>query len=149
MADGINKLARTINLKKTNAMKTNYTIAAVVVSLLAVMLLATGCKKPKETVAPKVVMQESSVAVSYNKAWLVAEVVDDGGAEITERGFCYGKVGEALDGQLLVEGDVQFTGELPDLLPSTIYVCKAFATNEVGRGYSEKFTFTTMSDTIP
>ena len=130
-------------------MKTNITITTTIVSLFAVILIATGCKKPKETVAPTVVMQESSVAVSYNKAWMVADLVNDGGGEITERGFCYGKVGEVLDGQLLVEGDVRFTGVLPDLLPSTTYVCKAFASNEAGRGYSSEFTFTTMSDTIP
>ena len=130
-------------------MKTNFTIATAAVSLLAVMLLATGCKKHKDAVTPKVVMDESSVAVSYNKAWMAADVVDDGGGEIIERGFCYGKVGEALDDQLLVEGDVHFTGELPDLLPSTTYICKAFASNEAGRGYSSEFTFTTMSDTIP
>ena len=130
-------------------MKTNITIAKAAVFLLAVLLLAPGCKKHKDVVAPKVAIDESLVVVSYNKAWMAAEVVDDGGGEITERGFCYGKVGEALDGQLLVEGDEHFTGELPDLLPSTAYVCKAFAGNEAGRGYSSEFTFTTMSDTIP
>ena len=130
-------------------MKTNYTIMATAVSLLMVMLIETGCKKPKEVMPPTVTMVESSVAVSYNKAWMVAEVVNDGGGEITERGFCYGKAGGALDGQLLVEGGEHFTGVLPDLLPSTAYVCKAFAGNEAGRGYSDEFSFTTMSDTIP
>ena len=130
-------------------MKTNFTIVAAAVSLLAVMLLATGCKKPKEVVTPTVVIQESSVVVSYNKAWMVADVVNDGGGEITERGFCYGKAGGTLDGQLLVEGGEHFTGELPDLLPFTNYICKAFAGNEAGRGSSSEFTFTTMSDTIP
>ena len=122
---------------------------ATAVSLLMVMLIETGCKKPKEVMPPTVTMVESSVAVSYNKAWMVAEVVNDGGGEITERGFCYGKAGGALDGQLLVEGGEHFTGVLPDLLPSTAYVCKAFAGNEAGRGYSNEFSFTTMSDTIP
>ena len=96
-------------------MKKNYTTCLAAVSLLAVILLATGCKKPKEVVAPTVVMQESSVVVSYNKAWMMADVVNDGGGEITEWGFCYGKAGSTLDGQLLVEGGEHFTGELPDL----------------------------------
>ena len=130
-------------------MKTNFTISTIAVSMLAVVLIATGCKKSKEVVIPKVVMAESSIAVSYNKAWMVADVTDDGGGSITERGFCYGKAGGALDGQLVVEGGEHFTGVLPDLLPSTAYVCKAFAGNEAGRGYSNEFTFTTMSDTIP
>ena len=130
-------------------MKTNYTIAIVVVSLLAVMLFATGCRKPKEVLTPKVVVVESSVAVSYNKAWMVAEVVDEGGAEIAEHGFCYGKVGETPDTLLCMGSENPFSAELPDLSPSTAYTCMAFAGNEAGRGYSERFTFTTMSDTIP
>ena len=130
-------------------MKTNFTAYWAAVALLSVVLFTTGCKKPKEIAIPAVVIQESSVAVSYNKAWVVAEVVSDGGSEITERGFCYGKADGALDGQLLVEDGEPFIGELPDLLPSTAYVCKAFAGNEAGRGYSDLFSFTTMSDTIP
>ena len=130
-------------------MKTNFTIATVIITMLTVMIYVTGCKKHKNAVAPTVVMAESSVAVSYNKAWMVADVVNDGGGETTEWGFCYGKAGGTLDGQLLVEGGEHFTGELPDLLPSTAYICKAFAGNEAGRGYSSEFTFTTMSDTIP
>lgn len=130
-------------------MKTSFTITMVAAPLLAVMLLAMGCKKAKEMDPPMVGMVESSVAVSYNKAWMVADVLNDGGGEIKERGFCYGKAGGALDSQLLVEGGEHFTGELPDLLPSTAYVCKAFAGNEAGRGYSSEFSFTTLSDTIP
>jgi hypothetical protein len=84
-------------------MKMDYTIMATAVSLLMVMLFATGCKKPMEVMSPTVAMVESSVAVSYNKAWMVADVVNDGGGEITERGFCYGKAGGALDSQLLVD----------------------------------------------
>ena len=131
------------------AMKKNHTIVWTAVTLLAVILLAMGCQKPQEIAIPVVVLHESSVAVSYNKAWMLADVVNDGGGEITERGFYYSKAGGALDGQLLVEGGEHFTGVLPDLLPSTAYVCKAFATNEAGRGFSREFTFTTMSDTIP
>ena len=127
-------------------MKTNFTIATATVSLLAVMLFATSCHK---TVPPTVSLDESSVVVSYNKAWVAAEVVADGGGTVTERGFCYGKPGETLDTLLCPEDGNPFSAELPDLLPSTEYMCMAFARNEAGRGYSEVFRFTTMSDTIP
>ena len=130
-------------------MKTNYTIATATVSLLVVMFLAAGCKKPKEVVAPSVVMVESSVVVSYNKAWVFAEVDDDGGDEITEYGFCYGKLGETPDTLLCMGNGNPFSAELPDLSPMTLYTCRAFAGNEAGRGYSELYRFTTMSDTIP
>jgi len=130
-------------------MKTNITIAMTVVSMLAVMLFATGCKKSKKTAAPTVVVVESSVVVSYNKAWMTADVVDDGGGVITERGFCYGKMGETPDTLFCAGSENPFTAELPGLSPSTIYTCRAFARNEEGRGYSEMFRFTTLSDTIP
>ena len=129
-------------------MKKNFTIAMIAVFLIEIVLFAMGCKKPKETVVPVVVMQESSVAVSYNKVWMVAEVTDDGGGLITERGFCYG-IDEPFD-TLLCEGNENlFTIELLGLSPSTTYACRAFARNEAGRGYSELYKFTTMSDTIP
>ena len=130
-------------------MKTNFTIATAAVSLLAVMMMATGCKKPKKVVPPTVVVVESSVVVSYNKAWMIADVTEDGGGEIWQRGFCYGKMGETPDTILYTGSNNPFSVELPNLSPSTIYTCRAFAGNEAGRGYSDLFRFTTMSDTIP
>jgi hypothetical protein len=50
---------------------------------------------------------------------------------------------------IFVEGSERFWVKLPDLVPMTTYICKAFAGNEAGRGYSNEFVFTTMSDTIP
>ena len=133
---------------KLITMRTNYTIAKAAVFLLAVMLLATSCKK---TVTPKVAIEESSVVVSYDRALMVAKVVSNGGGTITEYGFCYGKMNDIPD-TLLCQGDgTSFSVELPDLSPSTEYTCMAFARNERGRGYSDLFRFTTMSavDTIP
>ena len=127
-------------------MKTNYTTRLAAVSLLAVMLLATGCKP---TEPPMVAMEESSIAVSYDKACLVAKVVNDGGGTVTEYGFCYGKMDEIPDTLLCPGNGTSFSIELTGLSPLTAYTCEAFASNEAGRGYSEKFNFTTMCDTIP
>ena len=130
-------------------MKKNLTRTMTAVALFMALLFVVGCKKSKQVVVPKVVLDEQSAAVSYNKAWLFAEVEDDGGATVTERGFCYGKTGEMLDEIILAEGGQRFSGELPGLEPMTSYTCKAFAGNEAGRGYSGEFTFTTLVDTIP
>ncbi len=129
-------------------MKTNFTIAAAAFSLMAVMLFATSCREPEP---PKVIIDESSVEVSYDRALMVAKVVDDGGGTITEYGFCYGKEDGTLE-TLLCNGSKTFSAELTGLSLSTDYTCQAFAVNEAGRGYSELFRFTTMSemsDTIP
>ncbi len=128
-------------------MKTNFTITTAAFFLLAVMLFATSCREPEP---PKVIIDESSVEVSYDKALMVAKVVDDGGGTITEYGFCYGKEGGTLE-TLLCDGSEIFSAELTGLSPSTAYTCQAFAVNEAGRGYSDLFRFTTneMSDTVP
>ena len=129
-------------------MKANFTISTITVSLLAILLFAIGCKP---TVPPTVAMVESSVVVSYDKACLVAEVVNDGGGTITEYGFCYGKLDETPDTLLCPGNEASFSVELSDLSPSTVYICRAFACNERGRGYSEVYRFTTLNaiDTIP
>ena len=129
-------------------MKKNFTTHWAAVSLLAVMLFVTNCKR---TVPPTVAMVESSIAVSYDKVCLVAEVVSDGGGTITEYGFCYGKLDETPD-TLLCQGiESAFSVELSNLSPSTVYTCRAFARNERGRGYSDVYRFTTLNaiDTIP
>ena len=131
------------------AVKKNHTIVRTAVTLLAFVLLALGCQKPKEIAIPVVVLHESSVAVSYNQAWLVAEVIDNGGGEIAKHGFCYGKKGETFDTLFCTGNENPFTAKLSNLSPSTQYFCRAFATNEIGQGYSDLFSFTTMNDTIP
>ena len=119
-------------------MKKNFTIA---MTLMAVMFFIAACEP--DHVKPTVILEEQSVLVSYNEAWLRAEVLDDGGAAVTERGFCYGEAGSELDKLVHVEDGADFLGELSGLKPLTAYTCKAFASNEVGRGYSAAFTFTT------
>ena len=130
-------------------MKRNSTIVMATVLFLAVMSFVTGCKKPIENKVPMVTMLEQSVVVSYYSALLCAEVTDDGGALIKERGFCYGKVGGPIDTLLCEVGSSSFSIQLTGLSPLTAYTCQAFASNVAGRGYSEKFNFTTVSDTIP
>ena len=110
-------------------------------------MLATGCKP---TEPPTVAMEESSIAVSYDKACLVAKVVNDGGGTVTEYGFCYGKMDEIPDTLLCPGNGTSFSIELTGLSPSTAYTCRAFARNERGRGYSDVYGFTTLgADTIP
>ena len=124
-------------------MKKNFTIA---MTLMAVMFVMAGCKP--DPVEPTVVLDEQSVVVSYNAAWIHAEVKDDGGAAVTERGFCYGEAGGELDNMVLVEDGADFMGELSGLKPATAYTCRAFAVNKVGSGYSSVFTFITENDTV-
>ena len=130
-------------------MKKNVTKTMTVVSLMAVLMLAAGCKKPAATKVPMVNMLENSAAIGFNNAVLYAEVTDNGGSAVTERGFCYGKDGSRMDTLFCDAASTSFSVELTNLWPMTAYTCRAFATNEAGRGFSAEFHFNTESDSVP
>lgn len=130
-------------------MKTIITKTMAAISMvLIVAWTAAGCKKHGADKVPMLTVIGDSIVVIHDKAWVVAEVTDDGGGTITERGFCYGIVGGPVD-TLLCNGTDRFSAELANLKPSMTYACKAFAVNEAGCGFSPEFRFATLSDTIP
>ena len=126
-------------------MKKNITKLMAAVLCFAVVWIAVGCKKPEEVKSPTVTLIKDSIMVSHDKARLWAEVVDDGGAMITQCGFCYGLAGASLDTVLCSANKGRFSVEVNNLLPSTTYNCKAFARNVNGYGYSDEFAFATLS----
>ena len=130
-------------------MKTNFTQMLSAFSLVLLLLVLTGCPKPVDPKLPIVNMLENAVVVGPNTAVLYAEVTDDGGGLVRERGFCYGKEDGSVDTLFCEVSSNRFSVELADLTPMTAYTCQAFASNEAGRGYSSKFSFTTEDDTIP
>ena len=130
-------------------MKKNVTKTMTVVSLMAVLMFAAGCKKPAAIKVPMVNMLENSAAIGFNNAVLYAEVTDNGGSAVTERGFCYGKDGSRMDTLFCDAASTSFSVELTNLWPMTAYTCRAFATNEAGRGFSAEFHFNTESDSVP
>lgn len=105
---------------------------------------------------PPVLSEPTIVEFSEKSAKLAGEIVDEGGYEITNKGFVY---------KIYLEGgsdptteDVivpvpllseEFTAEALDLLPSTTYVMRAYATNKAGTGYSETITLNTDKLKIP
>ena len=130
-------------------METRFTKVMAALALLAVVMLAAGCRKPAVETVPKVAVVEDSVVVSHDRALLYAKVTDDGGAEITGNGFCLGKPDGTSD-TLFCDGDGSlFSLEVTGLLPAKDYTCKAFAVNKAGWGFSENFGFTTLNDPVP
>ena len=70
-----------------------------------------------------------------------AEVLDDGGAEVTERGLCLSTKGdpEVTDETIIVgSGLGSFTGVISGLIEGPTYYIRAYATNRAGSAYSEK-----------
>lgn len=89
---------------------------------------------------------EQASEVTAHSVLLKGTISGDGGAMITDRGFClntssnptleHSKVG--LEG-----GSGTFQCTLSDLLPGTTYYYRAYAINAIGTSYGEEFSFKT------
>lgn len=79
-------------------------------------------------------------------------VTSDGGATVTERGFCYSTTNSTptiSDSKKVVSGTTgSYTGTITGLLPGKRYYCRAYATNASGTGYGSVVQFTTAKPQI-
>ena len=70
-----------------------------------------------------------------------AEVTDDGGVEVTERGLCLSTKGEPTVFDQIIpvgSGIGEFTGTMSGLVEGPTYYIRAYATNSGGTAYSEE-----------
>ena len=112
--------------------------------LLCMSLVA--CKPEVEM--PIVVTQEVS-DITTNTAKVSYNVVEDGGAEVTSHGICWGTSQEpTIEGNKTNEGSGvgTFTSELQDLSPKTTYYVRAYAINSEGVSYGEEKSFATETN---
>lgn len=98
---------------------------------------------------PTVQTGEATNITAYS-ATLVGNVISDGGANVTERGFVYGTSASDLS-QTIQSGSGMgsFTKALTGLSLSTTYYYKAYATNIGGTSYGDVMTFTTTAASLP
>ena len=86
--------------------------------------------------------------ITIDGATLYGDVISDGGATITVRGFLYGTSENNLTEDVQSgNGTGSFTANLTDLTSGTTYYYKAYATNNEGTAYGEVLSFTTLSTT--
>lgn len=125
-------------------MKHFYQFRLGVAVALALALLA-GCRKPHKTVTPKVTLLDSQTTVTHDAAHLYAKVDDNGGANVLKCGFCFGKTtcSDTVFGELQ---SGSFSCHLTGLASNQRYVCKAFAQNKAGYGWSDDYVFTTATE---
>ena len=86
--------------------------------------------------------------ITTNSAQCGGEVVNDGGAEVTERGICWGtNENPTLNDNHIVAGmgTGTYTVVMSGLEPNTTYHVRAYATNEKGTAYGLDKEFTTLS----
>ena len=94
----------------------------------------------------------SATSISYTSATVGGEILDDGGATVTERGVVYSTTPNPTTSNSKVvsgSGKGSFTCNLTDLQEGTIYYVRAYAINEKGTAYGEEKSFTTKAITIP
>ena len=94
----------------------------------------------------------SVTEITHNSAVVTGEVVSDGGAEVTSRGFVWNSCHIEDDSPIedynveVDAGTGTFTYTLSGLLPNTEYWVYAYAVNSEGRTTGEHHYFTTQDD---
>lgn len=113
-----------------------------VTCFLSAALILTGCKKED----PPVVTTAEVTEVSLNTAVTGGNVTSDGGAEITARGVCWGKIQMPTTSDNYTSdgtGTGEFISNITGLEEGTTYYVRAYATNSEGTSYGEEVSFTT------
>ena len=97
---------------------------------------------------PTVVTMEMT-GVTTVSASCLCNVVDDGGAEVKERGVCWSKSPHPdISSHAFANGGGlgEYEAFLLELEPNTVYYVRAYARNSKGVGYGEELTFTTLQE---
>lgn len=115
----------------------------ILVSFLSGIAALNSCKKDKDmpTLTTTAVTGITTTAASSG-----GNVTDDGGAEVTARGICWGTAtGPTTAGSKTSDGTGigSFTSSITGLTPNTKYYVRAYATNTEGTAYGNEVEFTT------
>jgi hypothetical protein len=89
-----------------------------------------------------------ATSITTNSAISGGVVSDNGGAEIIEKGVCWGTENlPTISNNKTMHGigSASFESSLTGLLNNTLYYTRAYATNTVGTGYGEEREFTTLA----
>ena len=116
------------------------------IQLFGLLLMAavsfTGCHK---TVEPKV-STVSVYDITPFGCYAKGVVLNDGGADVAECGFCWdthGEPGVTGDFVACASGLGYYFCKITGLEEGTTYYLRAYAVNEAGIGYGEVVSFTT------
>ncbi|MBR5982177.1 MAG: hypothetical protein IK025_00440, partial [Bacteroidales bacterium] len=94
-------------------------------------------------ICPPTVQTNDATNITYTEAILNGNVVSDGNATVTDRGFIYGTSADELTETLQSgNGTGSYSANLTGLTLSTTYYYKAYATNSEGTAYGEVMWFT-------
>ena len=105
---------------------------------------------------PPVLGSTTASETTENSVLLGGELRDNGGHDVTERGFCYkiytkeGDEPTEYDKKVKVAKDAKaFTVTATELKPQTTYIVRSYAVNQKGTGYGTSTTFITQEEKKP
>jgi len=113
----------------------------VLIVLLAGVATLNSCKKEEIPVVTTTVVS----GVTTTTAVSGGNVTDDGGADVTARGVCWGTAANPdISGSKTTDGTGtgSFSSNLTGLTPGAKYYVRAYATNSVGTAYGNEVEFT-------
>jgi hypothetical protein len=123
-------------------MKSNFILYVTILTSILVL----SCK---EKPVPPVVSTTTATAITTTTAVSGGNVTDDGGSSIISRGICW----NTSDNPVITNnktsesaGSGSFTSNLAQLIPSTTYFVRAYATNSAGTSYGSSVSFKTLGD---
>jgi hypothetical protein len=122
-------------------MNHSFRILLIPILFIGLTICLTSCK-PKPTLA--VVTTTSVAGITQLTATSGGNVTDDGNAEVTARGVCWGTSQNPTTGSSKTSdgtGTGNFTSNIAGLTPGTTYYVRAYATNSEGTSYGNEVTF--------
>lgn len=93
---------------------------------------------------------DTVIDINETTASVKGYVIDNGGAEIIEKGFCWSQsenptISNSSTSEVSNGANGLFTAGISELAPYKQYYIRAYATNETGTSYGEQISFTTLS----
>ena len=116
---------------------------AIIFTLVIIMLLSGSCMK-KEV---PVLETWDVLLVTITSAVSGGTVIDEGSSAVISQGVCWStEPGPTIQDFKTSEstGQVQFSSTLKGLTGNTKYYVRAYAVNDIGIGYGNEVTFTTL-----
>lgn len=106
------------------------------------------CVRPAAQTNLPVLTTTSVSDITENSATSGGNVIEDGGAAVTQRGICWSNFpNPTIENSLTSDGTGtgSYVSQMGNLTPNTTYYARAYATNSVGTAYGNQVEFTTLN----
>lgn len=117
-----------------------------ILGIILIIILVLSCEdKP----VPPAISTTAVTEISTTTAVSGGSISDDGGAPIISKGVCWNITADPTidnDKTSEVGESLSFNSNITQLLPSTSYYVRAYATNSAGTSYGKSVSFKTLGD---